>query len=166
MKSINILDFTIVTTGLKFQLDRNSLEIIYTVFIRPKLEYGNEIWCNCTQYKKDDLGKIQTEAARIATVTTKLISIENLYSEIGWETLETRMKKQKLVLFYKIVQLLFPLLLLKLLVTILEMQMTSEHSTHELPYTTTLFYHLQSESGTRFPKNRVPRLLFCLSKPR
>ena len=40
---------------LKFQLDGKSLEIIYTVFIRPILEYGNEIWDNCTQYEKDDL---------------------------------------------------------------------------------------------------------------
>ena len=28
---------------LKFQLDRNSLEILYTSFIRPILEYGKEI---------------------------------------------------------------------------------------------------------------------------
>ena len=93
---------------LKFQLDRKSLEIIYTVFIRPILEYGNEIWDNCTQYEKDDLEKIQIEAARIATKTTKLVSIENLYSEIGWETLESRRKKQKLVLFYKMVNNLTP----------------------------------------------------------
>lgn len=86
---------------LKFQLDRKSLEIIYTVFIRPILEYGNEIWDNCTQYEKDELEKIQKEAARIATGTTKLISLEALYSEIGWETLESRRKKQKLTLFYK-----------------------------------------------------------------
>ena len=37
---------------LKFQLDRKSLEIIYTDFIRPILEYYNEIWDNCTQYEK------------------------------------------------------------------------------------------------------------------
>ena len=43
----------------KFQLDRKSLEIIYTVFIRPILEYCNEIWDNCTQYEKDDLEKIR-----------------------------------------------------------------------------------------------------------
>ena len=55
---------------LKFQLDRKSLEIIYTVFIRPILEYCNEIWDNCTQYEKDDLENIQIEAARIATGTT------------------------------------------------------------------------------------------------
>ena len=75
---------------LRFKLDRKSLEINYTSFIRPILEYGNEIWDNCTQYEKDDLEKIQTEAARIAKGTTKLVSIENLYSEIGWDTLEVR----------------------------------------------------------------------------
>ena len=41
------------------------------------------------------LWQIQTEAARIATGTTKLVSIENLYSEIGWDTLEARRKKTK-----------------------------------------------------------------------
>ena len=93
---------------LKFQLDRKSLEIIYTSFIRPILEYGNEIWDNCTQYEKEDLEKIQKEAARIATGTTKLISAENLYNEIGWDTLESRRNKQKLTLFYKMVNNLTP----------------------------------------------------------
>ena len=32
-----------VMRRLKFQLDRKALEIIYTSFIRPILEYGNEI---------------------------------------------------------------------------------------------------------------------------
>ena len=80
---------------LKFQPDRKSLEIIYLVFIRPILEYCNEIWDNCTQYEKDYLEKIQIEAARIVTGTTKVVSIENLYSEIGWEKLETRRNNQK-----------------------------------------------------------------------
>ena len=52
---------------LKFKLDRKSLEIIYTTFIRPLLEYGDVIWDNCTQYEKLELEKIQNEAARIAT---------------------------------------------------------------------------------------------------
>ena len=54
------------------------------------------------------LWQIQTEAARIATGTTKLVSIENLYSEIGWDTLEARRKKQNLTLFYKMVHNLTP----------------------------------------------------------
>lgn len=97
-----------VMRKLKFQLDRRALEIIYISFIRPILEYGNEIWDNCTQYEKDDIEKIQIEAARISTGATKLVSIENLYSEIGWDTLESRRKKQKLTLFYKMVNNLTP----------------------------------------------------------
>ena len=54
------------------------------------------------------LWQIQTEAARIATGTTKLVSIENLYSEIGWDTLEDRRKKQNLTLFYRMVHNLTP----------------------------------------------------------
>ena len=68
---------------LKFQLDRKSLEIINTCFIRPILEYCNEIGDNCADNEKEDLKNIQKEAARIATGTTKLVSIENLNSEIG-----------------------------------------------------------------------------------
>ena len=93
---------------LKFHLDRKSLEIIYTSFIRPKLEYCNEIWDNCADYEKEDLENIQKEAARIATGTTKLVSIENLNREIGWVTLEVRKNEQKLTLFYKMVHNLTP----------------------------------------------------------
>ena len=68
---------------LKLVLDRKSLETIYISLIRPILEYGNGIWDNCQQYEKDDLEKIQIEAIRIATGTTKLVSIASLYCEIG-----------------------------------------------------------------------------------
>lgn len=97
-----------VMRRLKYQLDRKSLEKIYTSFIRPILEYGNEIWANCTQYEKDELEQIQLEAARIATGATKLISINSLYCEIGWETLDERRNKQKLSLFYKMYYCLSP----------------------------------------------------------
>ena len=97
-----------VMRRLKFHLDRKALEKIYTSFIRPILEYGNEIWANCTQYEKDELEQIQLEAARIATGATKLISIYNLYREIGWETLDARRNKQKLMLFYKMYYSLSP----------------------------------------------------------
>ena len=71
-----------VMRKLKFKLDRKSLETIYKAFIRPLLEYGNNIWDNCTQSEKDELEKIQNEAARIATGATKLVSINILYKEI------------------------------------------------------------------------------------
>ena len=66
-----------VMRKLKYKLDRKSLETIYTAFIGPLLEYGSVTWDNYTQYEKQELEKIQTEAARIATGTTKLISLQS-----------------------------------------------------------------------------------------
>ena len=90
-----------VMREFKFELDRKSLETIYLTFIRPILEYGDVVWDNCTLYEKQELDKIQIEAARIVTGTTKLISIQTLYGEMKWETLEARRNKHKLVLFLK-----------------------------------------------------------------
>ena len=42
----------ILTRKLKFKLDRKSLEVIYTAFIRPILDYGDVIWDKCAQYEK------------------------------------------------------------------------------------------------------------------
>ena len=86
---------------LKFTLDRMSLQIIYFSFIRPLLEYADVVWDNCTQYEASELEKIQNEAARIVTGATKLVSINSLSRETGWESLAQRRKKHKLELFYK-----------------------------------------------------------------
>ena len=99
---------------LKFHLDRKSLETIYITFIRPLLEYGDIIWDNCTHQEKIELDKIQNEAARIATGTTKLVSIDALYKEIGWETLEQRRNNHTLSLFYKMMNSLAPIYLTSL----------------------------------------------------
>ena len=77
-------------------------------FIRPVLEYADVIWNNCTQYESNELEKNQNEAVRIVTGTTKLVSINSLLSETGWETLSSRRNKHKLTLPYKI-QMIFPL---------------------------------------------------------
>ena len=93
---------------LKFVLDRKSLEIIYISFIRPILEYSDVVWDNCNSAEKEELEKIQHEAARIVTGCTKLVSINNLYEEVGWETLGQRRRKHKLILMYKTVKGLTP----------------------------------------------------------
>ena len=101
-KRINIM------RKLKFEIDRKSFEIFFFTFIRPFLEYASVVWDNCTQYEKAELDKIQNEAARIVTGTTKLVSIQALYEETKWETLEERRRKSKLILFYKIINGLSP----------------------------------------------------------
>ena len=55
----------------KYLLDRASLQIIYTSFIRPILEYADFVWDNCTQYEVNAMEKVQTEAARIVTGAIK-----------------------------------------------------------------------------------------------
>jgi len=86
---------------LKLILDRNTLEKIYFSFIRPLIEYSDAVFDNCTQYEKDELEKIQNEAARITSGCTRLVSLEDLYNELGWETISQRRRKHKLILMYK-----------------------------------------------------------------
>ena len=93
---------------LKVLLDRDSLQIIYIYYYKLQisfichiLEYADIVWDNSTQYELNALEKIQIEAARIVTGTTKLISVNLLYQEIGLEPLTQRRTKHKLHMFYK-----------------------------------------------------------------
>ena len=57
---------------------------------------------NCTLYEVNALEKIQLEASRIVTGTTKLVSLEMLYKKTGWDTInEVKHFKHKLCLVYK-----------------------------------------------------------------
>ena len=93
---------------LKFQFDRKTLEIICFTFIRPILEYADVVWDNCTQFDQTEIEKVQMEAGRIVSGTTKLVSLASLYNELGWEELSSRRRKQKRVLFYKMINRLSP----------------------------------------------------------
>ena len=97
-----------VMRKFKFKLDRKSLQTMYFSFIRPLLEYADVVWDNCTQYEVNELEKMQNEAARVVTGATKLVSINSLYLETGWEPLASRRKKHKLLVFYNMVNNLSP----------------------------------------------------------
>ena len=56
------------------------------------------------------MDKVQNEAAKIVTAGTKLVSINNLYKETGWKSLENRRRIRKLVMFYKMINHLTPFL--------------------------------------------------------
>ena len=75
---------------LKFTLNRKSLEKVYFTFIRSLLEYADVVWDNCTQQQSNALEKIQLEAGRIVSGTTKLVEINKLYAELGWIKLSDR----------------------------------------------------------------------------
>ena len=93
---------------LKFKLDKRPLQIIYFTFIRPLLEYADVVWDNCSQHEVNELEKIQKEAVRIVTGATKLVPINSLLLEVGWESLSSRRKKHKLQLLLKMQNNLSP----------------------------------------------------------
>ena len=62
-----------------------SIGTIFITFLRPILEHADVILDNCTQQDKNELEKIQPGDARIATEATKLVSIQKLDDETGWE---------------------------------------------------------------------------------
>ena len=74
------------------------------------------IWDNCLQYEKQELEKIQIEAARIATGANKLVSIAALYRETRWDSVDERCRIHKLTSFYKMANALSPLFVLPSLV--------------------------------------------------
>ena len=57
---------------------------------------------------KKQLEAVHNEAARIITGATKLCSISNPLSDLGWESLQARRTKHKLIIFYKIINGLTP----------------------------------------------------------
>ena len=92
----------ILMRTLKFRANRKSLEQIYVSFIRPLLGYCDVVWDNCSAENKKQLESIHIEAARIITGATRLCSIEKLFSELGWESLQRCRNKHKLIIFFKI----------------------------------------------------------------
>lgn len=86
---------------LKHNLDRKSLEKLYFGFIRPILEYGNMVWDNCTKDESDLIESVQYEAARIVSGLRRGTARTKLYKELGWDSLQSRCRKQKLVLVFK-----------------------------------------------------------------
>ena len=94
--------------GLKFTLDRLTLETIYVSFIRPVLEYGSPIWSGCTAADEAKLESVQLNAARIVTGAMHGTSNAKLYEELGWHTLAKRRDFSKLILMYKLANKLAP----------------------------------------------------------
>ena len=81
---------------LKLTVKRNTLNQNYISF------FHQLIWDNCSKYEIDRLERMQLEAARVVTSTTRLISTIYIYDETGWLNLEDRRKYQNFVLTYKI----------------------------------------------------------------
>ena len=90
---------------LKYNFTRKALNQIlnqiYLSYVRPLLEYSCVVWDGCTIDQSHSLEKLQHEAARIVTGLTRSVSLERLYKECGWESLQSRRSNQKLKFMYR-----------------------------------------------------------------
>ena len=119
-------------------------------FIRPLMEYSASVWDNCTLQNKKLLDSVHNEAARIITGANKLCSVDKTLAELGWETLQERRNKQKLVIFYKMLHNesptylcdLLPPLVKILILIIWETRMIYELCIVELIFFIARFYQL------------------------
>ena len=86
------------------------MEKIYFTFIRPIFEYACVIWDSAPRhcYYFNKMEKLQISAARIITGTNNYSSKHLLYHDTGWELLSSRREKQRLILFYKILNGIAP----------------------------------------------------------
>ena len=93
--------------GLKFKLNRSTLNAMYLTLIRPLMEYADFIWDGCSS-ESTVLESIQYEAARLVTGAIKGTNRQSLLEELGWVPLKTRRYVHKISMFYKMMNNLVP----------------------------------------------------------
>ena len=79
-----------VLKNLKYELDRKTLETIYTSYIQPILEYGSPVWNSQDDKDTEFLEATQLEAAQTVSGAVKRTSHNVLFSEPGWKPLKQR----------------------------------------------------------------------------
>jgi hypothetical protein len=100
--------------GLKFKVSNGTNKKL-AVKIRPVMEYADVLWDNGIASDCDLLKHVQYEAAKIVTGAIKGTSKHHLMQEVGWESMSTRRKIHKLILYCKIINNLSPTYLKELL---------------------------------------------------
>ena len=88
--------------ALKWKLDRKSLEIMYSAFILPSLEYGNVVWGGTFDSDLCKLERIHVEGMRLITGATARSSISRLYEDTGFFNIKTRCNNSMLTMMFKI----------------------------------------------------------------
>ena len=95
-------------------LPRHTLNEMYKLYVRPRLDYGDVIYHiphNICEYshsvvltnQMEKLESVQYSAALAIIGDWKGTSRDKLYDELGWESLNLRRWSRRLILFYKIV---------------------------------------------------------------
>ena len=121
--------------ALRFKLNRKTLEISYISYIRPIVKHSILEYSDNTR-----LERFQKRAGKIVSSAIKGTVYATILSELGWESLQARRERRKLILFADIVHGNAPNYLQQdlppsvQLITVIncEIGQTSVNSTHEL----------------------------------
>ena len=81
---------------------------IYNALIMPHFDYCSPVWDCLSGYLSDKLQKLQNRAARIITKSPFDTSSDHLLSNLDWERLFLRRKKQKALMMFKSMNVLAP----------------------------------------------------------
>ena len=84
---------------LSFKLSRNSLEILYFTFVRSVLEYSNELFSSATKENLELFDKIQKRAGKIVSGAIRGTSSIKTYTELSWESLQSRRENKMIILY-------------------------------------------------------------------
>ena len=89
--------------ALRFKLNRKTLEILYISYIRPIVEYSDVAFDNISDGDNTRLERIQKRAGKTVSGAIKGTAYATILSELGWESLQARRERRKLILFADIV---------------------------------------------------------------
>ena len=101
-------------------LSRHTLNNLYKLYVRPHLDYGDGIYhipAKVCKFSNDfslptlmeKIESVQYSAALAITGAWRGTSCENIYAELGWESLSSRRWSRQMILFYKIMNNSTPL---------------------------------------------------------
>ena len=85
--------------------DKTTKATAYLTLVRPLLEYAATAWDPSTNTNIQSLERVQRQAARFCTGNYRREegSVTTSLTDLGWESLQTRRRNQRLCMLYKII---------------------------------------------------------------
>ena len=93
-------------------VSRKVLDLSYKLYVRPHLDYGDEIYHNQRTDIMNLIEQVQYKAALVVSGCWQGTNRQKLYDELGWESLSERRWSHRMTLFYKIINGMTPSYLL------------------------------------------------------
>ena len=85
------------------ELNRNTLDVMYKMHVRSCIDYCLPVYGpSLSNSQVNKLDQLQYRAARMATMAMKFTSKEKIFRDLGWESIENRIKYLSICLFHKI----------------------------------------------------------------